>query len=437
MFSYNQATPNHSLSRTIRYLPVYLACGWLLLPLFLVFFGPLDYSIEKPSLLISFILLCILAFLLGYILFSTPRQRSIGGSQSKRRLNNSLQAAGVLAILLVEPSVFAYTGKHIWQVSSIFDQREAYLNLLTSLEHGSAFRSMISLLRGFSAPLIYMALPIGIIHWKNLTHRSRILFLLTVCSIVIFSLFRGTDKEVGDLLIFFISGLAIAHGSRYTTGWRPRARTVRRAIGLLFFLIFLFILIFAYRKISRYDGNLSFCLYNDVACFSTENSGSIFDAALFSLGMLSAYVSQGYYGLSLALALDYNWTFGIGHSPFLISIFSSIIDSISIYQDGLLFALRSAGWDDRYVWSSVFPWLASDLTFYGVPPFLFFIGAIYSRSWLVAITQRQASAIMTFSLLSIFLAYAPANNQLAQSPDYYIATLFWLGSFLLKEIKNV
>lgn len=427
-----------TLSGPVRYMPLVFACFWLLLPLFLVFAGPFDFPLTNPDQLIVFLFACVFAFAAGYLIFRPPAVvRLSGTSKSQRQLDRMFLVACTLALLLLEPSLYAYTGKHIWQLDAVLNQREAYLDLLNALEEGSPLRKAMSAVRGLCAPLIYAVLPVGVVFWTDLSRRARRAYFGVVGSIVTFSVFRGTDKEIGDLLIFFLSGLSVVGGIRFARGLRPSARAMKKALGITICIVLFFVIVFTLRKAERMNGAVSFCLYNDVACFDVDTDSGVFGVMEFAYGMLSAYLSQGYYGLSVALNVEYDWTFGIGHSSFLVSVLNPVIDTTGIYENGLLYALRAAGWDDRFVWSSAFPWIASDLSFYGVPPFMFIVGALYARAWSSAIVQRRISAIMLFALLTIFVVYAPANNQLAQSADYYVATIFWLTIFVLKGVKNV
>ncbi|WP_316904064.1 hypothetical protein [Ralstonia mannitolilytica] len=427
-----------TLSGAVRYMPLAFACFWLLFPLFLVFAGPFDFPLRDPDQLIVFLFSCVFAFAGGYLMFRPPAVARLSSiPKSPRQLNKMLLAACALALLLLEPSVYAYTGKHIWQVDAVLNQREAYLDLLSALEQGSPLRKAISAIRGMSAPIVYAVLPLGIVCWQDLSRSAKRAYFGVVASIVVFSVFRGTDKEIGDLLIFFLSGLAVRVGGRAVRRMKPSTRAARKAVAATIAIVLFFVVVFTMRKAERMNGALSFCLYNDVACFEVDSDTGVFGVMRFAYGMLSAYLSQGYYGLSVALNVEYAWTFGIGHSSFLVSVLSPLFDTTEIYENGLLYALRSAGWDDRYVWSSAFPWVASDLSFYGVPPFMFIVGALYAKSWFSAVVQGRISAIMVFALLTIFVVYAPANNQLAQSADYYVATIFWVIIFVLKGVSNV
>ena len=58
------------------------------------------------------------------------------------------------------------------------------------------------------------------------------------------------------------------------------------------------------------------------------------------MAIFSAYFVQGYYGLSLALPLDYEWTYGIGHSQPLQTIAGLFVDTGPIYDSGLLAQLQ-------------------------------------------------------------------------------------------------
>ena len=437
-YSASELQMTRAASLGVRFAPLAFFCVWTLLPLFLIFWGPFDFQLDQPDALVGFIFACVLAFALGYSLFAVTATVRIKRAPAPHpRINGLFLAACLLSLLLIEPSIYAYTGKHVWQLASVLNQREVYQQLLTGLEAASPLRKTMSALRGLAAPVVLLVLPTAAVYWADLDRWARRSVVGVVGCFLLFSLFRGTDKEMGDLLVFFFVGLSIAAGFRAVLGIGLNGKAMRRRFLVGVCVVLIFVIMFTVRKAARMQGVLSFCLYNEVACFTVDGSSEIINLIRFSFGMLTAYLSQGYYGLSLALNVDYNWTFGIGHSSFLVSFLSSFFDTESIYQDGLMYALRVSGWDDRYVWSSAFPWLASDLTFWGVPPLMFLIGAMYSRAWIAAIARRSLSGIMVFALLSVFIVYLPANNQLAQSPDYYVATVVWLAIFVLEGVRNV
>ena len=75
-------------------------------------------------------------------------------------------------------------------------------------------------------------------------------------------------------------------------------------------------------------------------------------------------------------------------------------------------------------WHTIFPWLASDLTFVGTLVLFFFISYFYGKSWKEVLIYNNPISILLFSLLSILFVFVPANNQILHGFDYLLITFF-------------
>ena len=70
------------------------------------------------------------------------------------------------------------------------------------------------------------------------------------------------------------------------------------------------------------------------------------------------------------------------------------------------------GWPAGKLWATVYPWLASDLTFPGAAVFMALVGWFMARMWIGARVERDPLSLVLFCQAAIFIAYVPANNQL-------------------------
>ena len=95
-------------------------------------------------------------------------------------------------------------------------------------------------------------------------------------------------------------------------------------------IVFTFSL-FIERKESRMGGAESFCIVPGVVCSERDpREAELFKGSAFAFEMLTSYVSQGYFGLFLGLKEDFTSTYGLGHSPFLMGMYTRFFDD-SIY----------------------------------------------------------------------------------------------------------
>ena len=421
----------------VHFLPMYFAAFWMLLPLFLLIFGPLSFEINNPILLFLYIAFNALCLCFGYRFFGVKRLPISSSILNLRKVNSYVRLGFVWALILLPISIYVYTGKTLFDIATVLDQGEVYADLLESLQEESFPRKVTSMFRGFTAPLTLAVIPLAAHYWSRIQLRTRLYAVGTVFCMILFSSFRGTDKEIGDILIMLVCSILGLAARNSLDGKGFNRKTLFKFGVLLVFLCLIFVAAFTLRKSERLGGLVSFCLYENASCFEQSAGSDSFNLINFAWAMLSSYLVQGYYGLSLALPLSYEWTYGIGHSPALQTILGFVFDTKSIYENGLTAQLRNVNWDDRYVWSSIFPALASDISFYGVPMLFVLIGYVYGRSWSYVVANGNYAAIVVFALFTILIIYIPANNQLAQSFDYYFATIFWISNFLLYGNKHV
>jgi len=415
-------------------------CAWVMLPLLLMVISPINLKMANSYLILFYILLNIVAFCVGFVLIGileggrivNERNLIVGANLKKIIIWGTIFSATILPVL-----IYVYTGKSILDLDVVLDQAAVYANLADALEGESGIRKVTSLIRGIIAPLTLAVMPLAAFFWPQLSFPYKITALVVPLTYIVFSAFRGTDKEIGDILILVLIGVISRLGYIIRSGAVVNNKILWRYFLFCIFCIVNFIAIFVARKIERMGGVVEFCLYGNAACFFPSGVDRNSDIFGFGLAMISSYLVQGYYGLSLAFPLEYSWTWGVGHSQPLQVIYGFAGDTKEIYNAGLMAGLKEVGWDDRAVWSSIFPNLASDIGFAGVPIFFLIIGIIYAKAWFVLTENASISAIMTFSIITILIIYVPANNQLAQSFDFYFASIFWTGIFILKRFLYV
>ena len=177
-------------------------------------------------------------------------------------------------------------------------------------------------------------------------------------------------------------------------------------------------------------GAESFCIAQGVVCSERDpREAELFKGSAFAFEMLTAYVSQGYFGLSLGLKEEFTSTYGLGHSSFIMSMYTKFFDD-SMYKRSYLYKISQAGWDDKAQWSTIFAWIASDVSFPAVPLLMVVFGFLWGSSWRSAVVYGSDTGALIFLFVSLAVFYMPANNQLTQTLDSYFAFVFWLFMWL-------
>src|SRR4029077_7173796 len=90
--------------------------------------------------------------------------------------------------------------------------------------------------------------------------------------------------------------------------------------------------------------------------------------------------------------------------------------------------IEKYGWDAQGLWSSIYPWIASDVSFPGTLVVVFLVGRLFALSWLDTLRGGNPFAVVMFSMFVIMLFYFPANNQMLQTGE--ALTAFW-GTLIL------
>jgi hypothetical protein len=309
------------------------------------------------------------------------------------------------------------------------------------LQTTAGIRAPLAIARTLSWPFVFAVIPFGILHWNKAGVWLRALVATCLASTIVLSILRGTDREDFDLLLVSGAALLILTGRSQLERregiiallWRHR-----RAIVVALLLVGVAAALFVHRREQRLVfTDQVVCIYDAAAklkkvCAHPDHLAlyPFSEQTRFTLSILSAYLSEGYYGLSLALGLGFNSTWGLGHAPFAMTLYRSLTGDSALYERSYTFRLRQLGWSDFNLWSTMFPWFANDISFLGVPFLMIFIGWALGASWNDAVFAHNDRAVIVFAFMIIMMAYVPANSQLTLVSDHYFAAVAW-GLFWL------
>jgi hypothetical protein len=96
-----------------------------------------------------------------------------------------------------------------------------------------------------------------------------------------------------------------------------------------------------------------------------------------------------------------------------------------LYKNSYTFRLREIGWSDLHQWSTMFPWIANDISFTMVPVLLLLIGTVFGASWRDAVFAQNDRAVVVFAIFLLMMGYIPANSQITLVPDHLFALITW------------
>lgn len=413
-----------------QYLPLFCAGGYLCLTVALFFWGPFHWPVDNGGLLALFLGITLFGIGLGFFIGVVKQ----GAGNELRSWRTFYRIGAVASTALVFPATWVYTGKWPWEIFSVLgDQGLAYREMLMALEADeSGVRGYLAIVRAVLAPFVFCVVPFAILKWKELNKLDVLLLICHVLAILVFSFMRGTDRETGDLLVYVIMVSTVVIARLTVRDGRfpfklSRIIVISLFLGAVFFFTFS---LFIERKESRMGGAESFCIAQGVVCSERDpREAELFKGSAFAFEMLTAYVSQGYFGLSLGLKEEFTSTYGLGHSSFIMSMYTKFVDD-SMYKRSYLYKISQAGWDDKAQWSTIFAWIASDVSFPAVPLLMVVFGFLWGSSWRSAVVYGSDTGALIFLFMSLAVFYMPANNQLTQTLDSYFAFVFWLFMWL-------
>lgn len=406
--------------------PIVLVQLYLLLTILLFRYGPWQYVNKSSNEVLGFALLYQVALLAGYLVAHALYRRPVPVATDVRQLIFLSLLANFLMFL---PTSFARTGQLLPNViGGLLDPGNAYSQSIEYRSTGAG--AAIEYLRILLGPLLYAYFPLAVFYWRFLSFRLRALTLVQVLLTVVLFVAMGTNKAIGDYAILLPLLLLTATAAGY---FRVTLRRGVLALVAVALLSVAFSSFFTATMTSR-EGS-----YIATGYFPPGNTRVDADNALLRLTPpgartlvvgLSSYVTQGYFAMGLALREPFVPLYGLGTSPFVLRQYETLTGAQDL--DTLTYPARieKYGWLQERYWSSFYVWLASDLSFWGIPLFCFVLGLVLYTTWRDATESRQPWAVVLLSLNFIVLLYFSSNNQIGQSGEslwsYVVVFLVWL-----------
>ncbi|MFG3700185.1 hypothetical protein ACGF5C_20015 [Micromonospora sp. NPDC047620] len=268
--------------------------------------------------------------------------------------------------------------------------------------------------------------PVLVIHWRRLTTGVRFLGLAGIDTYSVFFLYIGTMKGLGDVVLMIAGGLLIASArarDRTRHGGRRRRATILVAVVAALFC--------GYMVNNQADRAAWFGTQDRIQASSTVER--IVGPHLASgVAAVVHYPTHGYLGLAYNLDTPFSWSHGMGSTPALASYGSQYLGvDADRYPTYLQRTEERTGWPAGLYWSTIYPWLASDLTFPGTILFMALLGWFFARTWRESVVSKRLLPTLIFVQLVLLIGYIPANNQLGMSRPGLIGVATLLLLYLL------
>lgn len=416
-----------------------LVVGYILFTYFLFLIAPFFWPVPSHPKLFLVVMLSLTSLCIGYFFGFTK-----GPINSKSLPVKWISALGGLAAFVVLfPSAQIYAGRWPWEVlDALSDQKAAYQGLGDQLRETTGQRGYIAAARALTAPLAFAAVVIGILNWKMIGALGKFGVGLAIISSLIFSILRGTNKEVVDTTIIILSTLMILRARnsdgkllfkrRSTSNFRNAAR-----IAGIFMVLSMVIITFVVRISARLG-------FSDSLCIGMSGICADFNTSLYyylpidvsrSMAFITAYLGQGYFGLSLALEEPFKSGFGLAHSPAISSLYIQLGGNEEFIRETYPYRLAYQAWDPEVQWTSLLTWIAADISFPGAVAAIGILGYALARSWKSAVQGNNdlAAGIFIIAILACF--YFPANFQATITLDSYFVLLAFVAAYKFWRFK--
>lgn len=410
--------PAYSKRGFATFAPLKIALAYILVSFTIALVGPVQYVDFDKGHTALFIGAVSVAMLIGYAMGvrSMASHRPPSAPLNSRPNLALFDASLAIALLALAVSVYSAVASGSLN-TSLSNLGDAYINSYEGYRRNTGTYSLAFLLYSLSLPFSLIASVWGLFYFFKLDKRRRILTLLLVVGGLLFYLVgTGKQKQVGDILIYLIAIGAVKYGIR---GRHFSLKLILQAVVGAIVAVAVFVAVLGQRYAAmnvgafnineRANPRMSFDIDHPVFKLFGPDFG-------FSLSVFSSYLSQGYYGLSLALDTDWEWTRMTGFSYSLSVIFDRFLGfewqwpNTIVYQVG-----ATTGWGESK-WHTAFSHFASDFTWPGTVLLFGFFAFVYARCWLFSIRYGNPYAILMFTLLTLGMFFLPANNQLFHSP---------------------
>lgn len=385
--------------------------------MFLFYVGPIPWPMQDSASIGLYVLLCLALFNISYAITS-PRLSTALKSTNFSVPNRTQYILIFSYFFLVAIGNYfatdrwmfdptAYTG----DLGDIYDQYQE-----GHRERGgavSAFQLPFTFIRMLVFPFIVMIFVTNVGKNPIKVAMIAVIFLTS-------SAFRGTDKEIFDLALLLL--VCFWYKSLFT-----------RNIWLFAPLVIGAFILFAERRVGRFGGSLPACLPDGISCFNFQsNLAGISETLEVLYVFVTAYLTQGYNALGMTFGMDPSWQFGLGHLP-PVQVIGCRIAGLMCDANNYQYQLELAGWDPSQNWTSVYPILANDLTFYGVPLYFALLGFMFKLFEACWKREKNLGALCGIVMILQFMLFSSANMQVAASLDWSLAfvVFFYLPIFTL------
>lgn len=438
-------------------LPILLTVFYLVCTLILYEIGPLDWITYNPVyfwfLQIVYIVMLVLGWQTG--IKKTYISKPEWTVRQDKKVIKTLKVLLKINLLYESVNLFRKFNMSSFDISGLIKNilfgfshmGEAYNSLQDSIGAveggqvvGSSVMTLFNYIWEFAA---FAVVLLGGYYFKKLKTFDKIIYILTCIIILIDYISTGTNIGVFRLIlaVLVFGSMKVIQGKYMFSynKWKKRKKLI-----LCVAIILAVIMTVLFDKIMKSRGGI---LLWDTSYYNIGGIGVDKDSVLFKivsprLYMLlvsaTSYLTQGYYGMSLCLRVNWMPTFGVGHSMFAVKMLSEYVsDMIQLrtYQN----RIAVFGWEEDVRWHSIYTWFANDISFIGVIAVMFLIGYFFAMAYKDSLQTNNPFAYVMVYFFTLMVFFFPCNNQIFQSSytmfSFWTVFILWLCTRGRKKFK--
>ncbi|WP_158863003.1 hypothetical protein [Leifsonia sp. AG29] len=399
--------------------------------------GPYAPAVTNGGLMTTFLVGVLVVFAVGYSLAwvgSTKLEpvRSLHPPVFPRGDRRLLKWSYVWYIAFAVISITAY-GVHSpgELIQAILHPRASYYAKFGQGQVSGGLTIVFQVLNLCGA-LYFILIPFAALYWRAMGRAMRIGAVISVAAYVVFFLSTGTQQGLANMAIAFaVSVFAVRLRNRGSKASVRRILATIVVVGILGLLGLTIVASFAART------DTTSTLFQSSASAQMVKNFTPFVGPYFARGatVLIAYVSHGYFGLASSMKLPFVWTGGMGAFRGLSSYLPQYLGLVDPYYSTYPVRLQEvSSWSATGVWSTIYPWLASDLSFPGVVLASGVLGFAVARVWRTFLISGSSLALVLISIFAVGAAYSEANNQLFNERYSAIGVLTILIVYALSRV---
>lgn len=437
---------NDKNDTSIRF-PIYLTVVYLVFSLVVYVLCPYDWPTNNPVLFYGLNVLYIAALFFGYLLGqrqSVSLQLIEWDEKKTDKLINVVSVLVIFNVLFYIIHIFRTYGFASFDFIGLFKEMSVglqnpglgyKLNFLRqqTLDGpnviGGTIFTVINLGWGFIKNIVII---LAMIFFKKLKLYGKIFTILYLSIVVVFYISIGTNIQFLHVLLLIEIPVIVETFQK----WYKKEINKKAIIKLIIFILVGVLLLLSYfgwmmeSRSAASDYEITDYEIGGIKPPKDEDGlTTIGGGKLRNLWYsFSSYLSQGYYGMSQALDLEWTPMFGLGSSMWVVDIVSKNIYDIDPFTYQV--KLEPYGWDSDVRWHSMYTWLANDFSFYGVILVMFFIGLLFGGMFKDAIKNQNPFALASIFFFMLMMIFIPCNNQIGQTNDnlcpFILLVLMWL-----------